>query len=566
MLRLFNNLSVGSKVVAIPVGLIVVMVSLGIYAFVLLGRNEAEVRGLETGTLRQTMALSEFEAGIWMSTAKLNRLTSVAANETDTKKIERQAKALLAETNAFAESFAKTRQAVTDAGLPDQQVRALEAAFTAYIKQARSVIDMAETDSGSALMFIAGAERRFAEVERLTNEVQKHVASARDATLSGIYAEMHAGRTIFGSVTGIATVCGLILAFLVCRIISRPIVALTEAVSRIAQKDYGLEVPGLGRGDEIGRMATAVDVLKAQSREADRLSAEQQNDHKAKEERARRVDALTADFEHKISGVVETVSGAAVELRSNAEAMSATAEETSRQAAAVAAASEEASSNVQTVAAAAEELSSSIAEISRQVAQSAQIAGQAVNDAAKTNTSMQGLAEAAQRIGDVVKLINDIAGQTNLLALNATIEAARAGEAGKGFAVVASEVKSLANQTAKATEEIGAQIGAIQGATGGAVEAIKGISVTIGQINEIATTIASAVEEQGAATQEIARNIQQASKGTADVSANIVGVTQATGETGQAAGQVLAASDALSKQSGHLRGEVDRFLSGIRAA
>ena len=227
-------------------------------------------------------------------------------------------------------------------------------------------------------------------------------------------------------------------------------------------------------------------------------------------------------------------------MHSSAEAMTSTAEEASRQSTAVAAASEQASTNVQTVAAASEELSASIVEISRQVAQSASIAGRAVDEAAATNKSVQGLAEAAQKIGDVVKLINDIAGQTNLLALNATIEAARAGEAGKGFAVVASEVKSLANQTAKATEDIASQVDAIQSATNTPSRRSRASAKTIGEINEIATTIASAVEEQGAATKEISRNVQQAAPGTNDVSSNIAGVTQAAGETGQSAGQVLA--------------------------
>ena len=198
--------------------------------------------------------------------------------------------------------------------------------------------------------------------------------------------------------------------------------------------------------------------------------------------------------------------------------------------------------------------------------QRARIAQAAVGDAEKTNQTVQGLAQAAQRIGDVLKLISDIAAQTNLLALNATIEAARAGEAGKGFAVVAAEVKNLANQTAKATEEIGLQIGAIQGATKESVEAIQSIGRTIGEVNEIATTIASAVEEQSAATQEIARNVQEAARGTTEVSSNVGGVTQASRETGSAATQVLGAAGELAKLSETLRLEVDQFLTSVRAA
>jgi methyl-accepting chemotaxis protein len=232
----------------------------------------------------------------------------------------------------------------------------------------------------------------------------------------------------------------------------------------------------------------------------------------------------------------------------------------------VAAASTQTSVNVQTVATATEELAVSVQEIGRQVAQSARIAGQAVEDARQTDATVQALAAGAQKIGDVVTIIQDIANQTNLLALNATIEAARAGDAGKGFAVVASEVKALANQTGKATEEIGSQIVQIQDTTRQAVTAIQGIARTIGEINEIAASIASAVEQQNAATQEISRNVQQAAKGTQDVSNNIAGVKQAATETGVAATEVLGAAKDLSRQSGELRGEVDHFIADVQAA
>jgi methyl-accepting chemotaxis protein len=272
------------------------------------------------------------------------------------------------------------------------------------------------------------------------------------------------------------------------------------------------------------------------------------------------------DFEANVKAVVDTVASASTELQSNAQSMSATAEETNRQSSAVAAASEQATANVQTVASAAEELASSVAEIGRQVSQSASIAAMAVDEAKRTDATVQGLSEAAQKIGEVVRLISDIASQTNLLALNATIEAARAGEAGKGFAVVASEVKSLANQTAKATEEIAAQIGAIQSSTNDAVGAIQSIGKTIGEINDIASSISAAVEEQGAATREIARNVQEASQGTTEVSSNIAGVTQAAGETGSAASQVLSAAGELSSQAERLKAEVESFLTTVRAA
>ena len=285
-------------------------------------------------------------------------------------------------------------------------------------------------------------------------------------------------------------------------------------------------------------------------------------------ERAQRqtdLEAAIAAFETAAGTVVGSVSTAATEMQDAARSMTAIAEQTSERTTAVAAASEQASANVQTVAVASDELTNSISEIGRQAALSTRIAGQAVEEARKTDEKVQGLASAAQRIGDVVTLINDIAAQTNLLALNATIEAARAGEAGKGFAVVASEVKGLANQTARATEEIADQVKAMQTATAESVDAIGGIENVINEMNEIAGAIAAAVEEQNAATQEIARNVQEAAHGTEDVSSNIASVAQAASETGAAASQIRGSAGLLADQADILKREMDTFLARARA-
>jgi len=366
---------------------------------------------------------------------------------------------------------------------------------------------------------------------------------------------------------GVAVVLAIMgaIGFFFARSITNPIGAMTRVMGVLAGGNLQAEIPSQGRSDEIGEMADAVQVFKDNAIEVKRLEEEQKaNEDRAAKEKRDMMLKMANDFEGSVGGVVNSVSSAATEMQSSATSLSATAEQTSKQSTTVAAASEEASTNVQTVASAAEELSSSISEISRQVSQSTQISATAVTEVDAANAKVQGLADAAKKIGEVVALITDIADQTNLLALNATIEAARAGEAGKGFAVVASEVKNLANQTAKATEEISSQIGDIQGATEDAVHAIGSIGGIINQMNEIASTIAAAVEEQGAATQEIARNVEQAAAGTGEVSANITGVTQAAGETGHSAGEMLSAAGELSQQAEMLRSEVDKFLVNIR--
>lgn len=282
------------------------------------------------------------------------------------------------------------------------------------------------------------------------------------------------------------------------------------------------------------------------------------------QDRAETFKSVVDAFDSKATGVVETVSAAATELRASAGTMETTAGETTERATAVAAASEEASSNVQTVASAGEELTGSINEIKRRVQTASDISQIAVKEARETNETIQALSIAADKIGAVVKLINAIAGQTNLLALNATIEAARAGDAGKGFAVVASEVKNLATQTAKATEEIGVQVDGIQSATDAAVKAMETIGKTIHDIDEIASDIAHSVEEQAAATQEIALNVEQAAAGTSEVSSNIQQVMQGANETGEAAKEVLVASDELSKQAETLSTEIGNFIHEVR--
>jgi len=567
------KLTIGVKLAAINAIALVALVGLGIVAAGGFQRLQALGSDLYERSFANMALTSDLAVAFQKQRSLVGRapaemdLERLAALREDFETLNSEVSNRIQEHMAAVASSSTDADADADAIAPaaGAQTEAISAALRTFADTSSKVYEFAEVFAQEDAIRQLGGDVAKAgeEVDTLMTQA---FDGARESAAESVASMQDTATDLLSIVVAIVAALVIVTSgagVLLARSIKRPLKALTAATECLANGDLNVEVPAKDRSDEVGELGRAVQIFKDNMIESRRLAAEREEENEVRQQRAEHIETSCTEFEGVVGAAMSAFLDASKGMRDSAEAMSATAEETSSQSTAAA---EQASVSVEAVASSAEELSGSVAEIGQQVAEASTVSAQAVAEAGETGEKIQGLVSAADKIGAVVALITEIAEKTNLLALNATIEAARAGDAGKGFAVVAAEVKTLANQTAKATEEIGQQITGIQGATQEAVTSINRICEVIRRVDEISASIASAVEQQDAATREIARNAEQAASGTQDVNGNIVQVSQGAGQVGETSGEVLGTADRLSDEAVALRQHIDGFLATVKAA